>query len=473
MSRTWSRPKIALAGLLLALFTSAAHGDFPAAKEAKTTTPYPPVEITFMTFTAPRALRVWSVKIDLNSPDIDFMVTPRGKFDNPKLETAAVTTLDFARAFRTQVSINATCSEPAPRKGGAGVDIQGLSISLGDIYSLDQGKAGGVVIDTKHRVSILASPIKTDQLKDVHHGVGGHFLNGVILAEGKNLVADNKQTGSAAALHPRTAVGLSADKKTMWWLIVDGRQKQISEGVYLVELAELGKKLGCNELINLDGGGSTTLVLQEPKAADWKVINTPVGLGKPGSLRSNGNSIGLYVFTPDRAITSAQLKAIMPTLTTERLATFLGPLNRTMWKNDITTPKRRAAFLAQLAHESGELKYMEEIASGKAHEGRKDLGNTEPGDGTRYKGRGPIQLTGRANYRAAGAALGLELEKTPELVARPEIGCLVAGWFWSTQKLNDLAEAGDFKQITRRINGGLNGLKQREAYHRKALEVFK
>jgi predicted chitinase len=144
-----------------------------------------------------------------------------------------------------------------------------------------------------------------------------------------------------------------------------------------------------------------------------------------------------------------------------------------MQKYEITTPLRRAAFLAQLAHESGELRWMEEIASGEAYEGRKDLGNTERGDGKRYKGRGPIQLTGRHNYRTAGAALGLDLEGKPELAARPDVGCLVAGWFWDTRELNALADARDFVTITRRVNGGLRGQEQRERYYRRALEVLR
>jgi predicted chitinase len=259
----------------------------------------------------------------------------------------------------------------------------------------------------------------------------------------------------------------------MWWIIVDGRQKGRSEGVNLYELAELGRSFGCHEVLNLDGGGSTTLVVQHPMKAGHQVVNTPIGLLFPGTLRWNGNNLGLYVFTEDRAVTSAQLKAIMPTLTAERLLAFVGPLNRTMWKHAITTPKRRAAFLAQLAHESDELRFMEELASGLAYEGRNDLGNTEPGDGKRFKGRGPIQLTGRANYRKAGEALGLKLEQNPEMAARPEIGCQIAGWFWQTRKLNALADDGDFAQITRRINGGLNGQKQRDTYYQKALSVLK
>ena len=172
-------------------------------------------------------------------------------------------------------------------------------------------------------------------------------------------------------------------------------------------------------------------------------------------------------------LTEAQLRAIMPHVPKDKAGKYVELLNAVCKEYDVGTPKRRAAFLAQLAHESGELRYMEEIASGGAYEGRKDLGNTEPGDGTRYKGRGPLQLTGRANYRAAGAALGLDLEKKPELAARPEIGCLAAAWFWSTHKLNDLADAGDFKQITKRINGGYNGMKEREGYFERAMSVFK
>jgi putative chitinase len=171
-------------------------------------------------------------------------------------------------------------------------------------------------------------------------------------------------------------------------------------------------------------------------------------------------------------LTLAQLRDVMPHLPKERAEAYLEPLNKALAEYDVGTPKRRAAFLAQLAHESGELRFMEEIASGEAYEGRKDLGNTQPGDGKRYKGRGPIQLTGRGNYRRAGKVLGLELEEHPEEAAKPEVGFRVAGWFWKTHGLNELADQGDFRQITRRINGGYNGLKSREKYYQRALEVL-
>jgi putative chitinase len=118
-------------------------------------------------------------------------------------------------------------------------------------------------------------------------------------------------------------------------------------------------------------------------------------------------------------------------------------------------------FVAQLGHESGSFKYMQEIASGAAYEGRQDLGNTQRGDGVRYKGRGPIQLTGRANYRTYGRSLGMDFERHPEIVATPSVGLLIACKYWADKGLNNLADAGDINAITRRINGGLNGYDDR------------
>lgn len=127
----------------------------------------------------------------------------------------------------------------------------------------------------------------------------------------------------------------------------------------------------------------------------------------------------------------------------------------------IKTQLRFCHFLAQLAHESGNFRYMEEIASGAAYEGRKDLGNVNKGDGVRFKGRGPIQLTGRANYRRYGQQLGIDFENNPAIVAIPSVGLLVACKFWSDNGLNALADQDDVTTITRRINGGLNGFEDR------------
>jgi len=133
---------------------------------------------------------------------------------------------------------------------------------------------------------------------------------------------------------------------------------------------------------------------------------------------------------------------------------------------------RAAAFIAQLAHESGEFRFMIEEASGEAYEGRKNLGNTSPGDGKKYKGRGWIQLTGKDNYFLAGAAIGQDLVNIPDLAAQPVIAAKVAVWYWLRHQLNVLADAGDFAGITRAINGGLNGIENRVAYYHRALEVL-
>jgi putative chitinase len=125
---------------------------------------------------------------------------------------------------------------------------------------------------------------------------------------------------------------------------------------------------------------------------------------------------------------------------------------------------RLAHFMAQLVHESGSFRYMEEIASGSAYEGRADLGNTQPGDGKRYKGRGPIQLTGRANYRTFGRRIGIDLENHPEIAALPCIGLHTALEYWADRKLNALADADNVEAITRKINGGLNGFADRKAH---------
>lgn len=153
-------------------------------------------------------------------------------------------------------------------------------------------------------------------------------------------------------------------------------------------------------------------------------------------------------------ITINQLKQIMPHARS-KVILYAEPLADAMDEFDIDTPQRQAAFLAQVAVESGELRYVEELASGEAYEGRADLGNTESGDGKRFKGRGLIQITGRANYESCGAALGLDLLANPEYLESPANACRSAAWFWKSRGLNELADAGNFRKITIKINGGI------------------
>ena len=160
---------------------------------------------------------------------------------------------------------------------------------------------------------------------------------------------------------------------------------------------------------------------------------------------------------------SKTLKKAMPAATWANIDKFLSPLNQAMEDHNINTPMRIAHFLAQIAWESGSLKYVEEIASGAAYEGRKDLGNTEPGDGVRFKGRGLIQITGRANYKKYGDSLGLDFTHDWKwrLVAEPFYAADSAAWFWETHGLNELADKDEFTKITKIINGSTITVKKR------------
>lgn len=160
----------------------------------------------------------------------------------------------------------------------------------------------------------------------------------------------------------------------------------------------------------------------------------------------------------------------------DRARTFLPFIEAAMEEFEVKTPTRKAAFLAQVGHESGGLHWMIEIwgptDAQRRYEGRKDLGNVQPGDGFKYRGRGLIQLTGRANYEKASLALNVDLINHPELLGEPELACRSAGWFWKKNGCNELADAGDFEKLTRRINGGVNGLKDRQHLWAAAKEIF-
>ncbi len=174
-------------------------------------------------------------------------------------------------------------------------------------------------------------------------------------------------------------------------------------------------------------------------------------------------------------ITPNVLHAIYPAASRADIAELAPALARTMARYDIDSPLRQAHFLAQIGHESGQLRYREEIASGAQYEGRRSLGNVQPGDGRRFKGRGLIQLTGRANYQQYDSArnLGGTLLVDPGRVASdPDLCVDVAGWFWHTRKINALADRDDLRAVTRRINGGTRGLTERQALLRRAKTVL-
>lgn len=177
----------------------------------------------------------------------------------------------------------------------------------------------------------------------------------------------------------------------------------------------------------------------------------------------------------ENLLTPLLLKATMPKASDHNIARFAPDLIKTLTRYSIMGPLRTAHFLAQVAQESGQLAFTEELASGVAYEGRSDLGNVEPGDGARFKGRGLIQITGRSNYRAYSHACGQELlsgNNPCRIATDAALATDVAGWFWQTHQLNALADNDDIEHITRRINGGLNGLTERQTFLVRAKAVL-
>lgn len=155
---------------------------------------------------------------------------------------------------------------------------------------------------------------------------------------------------------------------------------------------------------------------------------------------------------------------------------WAAPITASMAEFDISTRYRQAAFLAQTSHESMSFRAIRELwgpthAQG-SYEGRADLGNRLPGDGYLYRGRGIIQITGRNNYAAVSAALGVDVLSQPELLEQPTLAARSAGWFWHQHGLNALADQQLFSAITRRINGGQNGADDRLKRYRHALEAL-
>lgn len=171
-------------------------------------------------------------------------------------------------------------------------------------------------------------------------------------------------------------------------------------------------------------------------------------------------------------LTRDELIYIMPRADV-RVDRYLAYINKYAEKYQVDTTLRMAHFLAQIAHESGELQYKRELASGMKYENRKDLGNVAKGDGPRFKGRGFIQITGRNNYNLISKDLGEDFVSSPELLEQDEWAVASAFWFWNRNRLNTFADQDDVVTITKRINGGTNHLQERKDYLAKAKKVFK
>lgn len=172
--------------------------------------------------------------------------------------------------------------------------------------------------------------------------------------------------------------------------------------------------------------------------------------------------------------------AIMPAAHPAAVAVHAPLAFAAMAEHGIDTPQRQAMFLANCAHECNQLRNLVEEWGPSVDQLKYEppshvamrLGNTRVGDGRRFMGRGVVQLTGRGNYALAGQALGLDLEANPEVAATPEVAWRTAGWYWRTHDLSSCADAGDFEATVKGINGGLNGLAQRQVFYARACRAL-
>lgn len=230
----------------------------------------------------PRRLRIHQVRIDTKAAGIRFFATP----DNGEApgEVNGRRTASFLKEFDLELAINGTGFQPIAAEGKP-VDVLGLSVSDGKVTSTADFKSSNPVllITAQNEARILRAPFQTEDLADAHNAMQGWAgANGMLLDEGEIV------TGSPD-LHPRTAAGVSQDGRYLYLLVVDGRQPGLSEGISLVELAEWMKRLGCRDALNLDGGGSTTLVVKKPDGSP-RIVNSIPG----GVQRSVANHLGVH-----------------------------------------------------------------------------------------------------------------------------------------------------------------------------------
>ncbi|NIA13361.1 MAG: phosphodiester glycosidase family protein [Nitrospiraceae bacterium] len=220
----------------------------------------------------------YAARIALRAPGIEFLATPSNG-DKP-LDTDARTTSAFLEEFGCQLAVNASPFKPVRSVAGEARDILGLSISCGDAYSPCNNLYGAMLISRDNKVSIAMPPFDLD---GVYNAVAGFSL---LLRDGENVGTDGDR-------HPRTAAGVSEDGKYLYLIVIDGRQGHYSGGATTRETAAWLKQLGAHDGLNLDGGGSTTLVIDDG-GGRAKVLNRPIHNRIPGMERVNGNHLGVF-----------------------------------------------------------------------------------------------------------------------------------------------------------------------------------
>lgn len=225
------------------------------------------------------------------------------------------------------------------------------------------------------------------------------------------------------------------------------------------QIAESASKLSSAAIGAAAGAALGTAILPGIGTAIGSVIGGATGYWGAGKIIDSARA--------PTASSALPPPAAQPSRSVSGRVTNEAMMRQTLEKAGITDPKQKAILMGQLSHESGGFRLMNEVGGGARYEGRRDLGNTQAGDGDRFRGRGFIQLTGRSNYDAAGKALGIDLVNNPDMAAQPEIASQIALWYLKSRKnssgstVTDLAARGDIAGVTKLINGGFNGYDDR------------
>lgn len=270
--------------VLLALVSSlpATAQEAPAIPAPKWEAKFQGVEIAPLATEKPRPLRGFAVRIDLTAEGISFLATPP-MTDKPE-RTAGLKTSTFLEKHRCQLAVNAGPFGPVKNEEGFEATVLGPQVSNGRVIAKG-GKYDALFISNDNKVTVRSPPF---DLTGAHTVVGGFQ---VVLKGGA--VRDKMPDYNKGPLHPRTAAGVSKDGKTLFLLVVDGRQAKLSEGASIGEIGLWLKALGAEDGINLDGGGTTTLAVADGDGKA-KVLNTPIHLGKPGTERPSGSHLGVF-----------------------------------------------------------------------------------------------------------------------------------------------------------------------------------
>ena len=265
----------------------------------------PAADVRYRVYERPRPLRLWIARIDLTAPGVRLTLTEPARFDgeDAKYETPCADTLEFAMQRGVQLAVNTSAFGPFRPRAGMPMDVVGLAATRGRTFSGPDERFGAMYISRRGRVSLKGPPVPTE---DVWHVVPGFRM---LVDDGRVAVLPRVATSKFGGLNPRTAVGVDKRGQTLWIVVADGRQEGVSMGITLVELACLFESLGAWDALNLDGGGSSALVMENADHT-YSVVNTPVGRGKPNTLRQVANNLGLY------------LPGVGPQPTNERMTTL-------------------------------------------------------------------------------------------------------------------------------------------------------